>query len=177
MTSTAEQIVALVTDLAEIYGTAKATRTFAQDAASRAEYDNLIARANYWDGEVDARYAALVAALHEWLPAAPETFLPVQVLPNGSVEIRARDGAARPVVVRFTAAQALALGAHLAAYAAIGIDRTADKITAHLPAVPATPAFTATRATPATDPDPAAQPARVVASAPPIRHEPPPRAT
>lgn len=181
---TVDTIVAAITNLTEMYAKARLTQAFADQATSHTEAINLTARAAYWDTEVEQAYAALTATLHDALPAAPETFMPVRVLANGHLEIHARNGTGHAIVTRLTAAEALAVGMHLVAYAAIGTDRTGDKISRLLPPLPTAPlpAVAPPRAsTPTTDtttaPDAAAAPSpargRPPRPTPHHRHRPP----
>jgi hypothetical protein len=148
---TVEHIISLSNRVAELFARAQLTHTLAQHATSHTEYDELSARAEQWDQHVSDAHDALVSALRAALPATPEPFLPVHVEPSGHVEIHARDHGARPVVLRLTGAEALTIGHHLIACAAIGLDRTGMKVVALLPPLPTTPPRAATASTPATN--------------------------
>ena len=78
-------------------------------------------------------------------PAEIEAFMPVRTRPNGHVELHARDQHARAVVVALTGAEAMLLGVHLTAHAAVGLDRTGAKVDRVLPPMipDALPAVTA----------------------------------
>lgn len=134
-TPTAEELLTSINDLCEAYALARSTRALAQNAETRAEYDNLITRAEHWELSVRTRYDALSDAIDAAFPrgATVEAFLPVRVLPNGHVEIHARDQHTRPVVVALSGPEAVTVGVHLTAYAAIGLDRTGTKIDRILP--------------------------------------------
>ncbi len=164
-TATAEDLLASINELCEVYALAKATRALTQNAATKAEYDNLIARADHWDLQATTRYSALADTVETAFPrgAQVEAFLPVRVLPNGRVEIHARDQHTRPVVVALTGPEAVTVGVHLTAYAAIGLDRTGTKVDRVLPPMLTAPPTATTTDAPHGR---TAAPARGVASAP-----------
>lgn len=134
-TPTAEALLASINELCEAYALARSTRALAQNAETPAEYDNLTARAEHWELSVRTRYDALAATVEAAFPrgAQVEAFLPVRVMANGRVEIHARDQHTRPVVVALSGPEAVTVGVHLTAYAAIGLDRTGTKVDRVLP--------------------------------------------
>lgn len=158
---TVDRLMNLANQVADAYAHLHLNQAYARQATSQATYDQLIARVDYWNAQHAAARTALNAALRDELPATPETFLPVRVLGNGHIDLHARDSLDLPVVVRLTGGQALSVGAHLIASAAIGLDRTGAKVTSALPLLPATtlPAHRSTAA-PDTAPTPASDTAR-----------------
>lgn len=134
-TPTGADLLASIVELCEVYARAETTRALAEHADTRAEHDTLIARASHFNRQARTRYDALTTAVGAVLPrtAHVETFLPVRTLPDGRVEIHATDQHARPVVVALTGAEAVTVGVHLTAYAAIGLDRTGTKVDRVLP--------------------------------------------
>ncbi|GAB1644347.1 hypothetical protein KRMM14A1259_47700 [Krasilnikovia sp. MM14-A1259] len=154
---TADDLLSAISDLCEVYAKAQTTRTLAHHAPNRAEYDNLTDRAQHWDLSFRTRFDALTDAIQAVAPRAAqvEQFRPVRVLSNGHVEIRARDQRNHPVIVALTGPEAVTVGVHLTAYAAIGLDRTGAKVDRVLPPMlTATPPAT-TVDTPATGRAPA----------------------
>jgi hypothetical protein len=132
-------IMRLVTELYTAHGKAQVAQAMAEytdDPDMRARHLNF---ARYWDEAARALYGTLAATLDDAFTAeaAVETFLPVQPTPTGEVILRARDEQRRPVLVRLTTRQALAVGAHLTAYAATAIDRTGGKVADALPEIAA----------------------------------------
>lgn len=150
---TAEAVLATVDQVCDLYARAEVARAMAGHAGSDAEHAHLSARAAQWDTLGRERYQALAATVHAWLPGAAqvERFMPVRPLSNGHVELHAHDTAASRLVVLFTGAQALAVGAHLSAYGAISLDRIGQKPESGLPHVKAAPPLTSR---PAGDPPP-----------------------
>lgn len=155
---TAEAILAAVDQVCVLYARAEVARAMTGLSGSDAEYAHLRARADHWDALGSQMYQALAATVHAGLPNAArvERFMPVRPLSNGHVELHADDTAARRVVVLFTGAQALAVGAHLTAYAAISLDRIGQKLDPGLPHVKAAPPLTDPDSDP---PEPAGSPA------------------
>ncbi|MDI6101187.1 hypothetical protein QLQ12_21465 [Actinoplanes sp. NEAU-A12] len=135
----AERLLAEMSDLCEAYAREQVARALAEHSADHNEHQLHTNRADYWGGETLARYNALVTAITAAVPqeaeAQLEEFRPVRTLANGHVEIHARDQHARPVVVRFTGAEAVTVGVHLTVHAAIGLDRTGAKVDQVLPPV------------------------------------------
>jgi hypothetical protein len=164
---TAEAVLALVNDLCGLYAEARAARATVAFLAGEAERAHVLARAAHWDTLVSDRYRALAEAIQATHPEAAqvERFMPVRPLGNGHVELHAHDVTARRFVVLFTGAQALAVGAHLTAYAAISLDRIGQRPDPGLPHVKAAPPFTTT-APPAAD--------RTGPAGPPADHTDPP---
>ena len=84
------------------------------------------------------------------IPAAPESLHPslwrasqlarssTRCVNTGHVEVHARDTTQRPIVLSLTATQALTLGAHVSAHAAIALDRSGAKLDTALAALTAT---------------------------------------
>ena len=116
---TAETVLALVNEVCGLYAEAKAARATAGYLATEAERAHVLARAAHWDTLVSDRFRALVTTVQAGLPEAAqvERFMPVRPLSNGDVELHAHDTEARRLVVLLTGVQALAMGAHLTAYA------------------------------------------------------------
>lgn len=149
-TPSAADLLTSINQLCEAYANAHMARFLAGHSADHAEHERHLAHAAYWDTETRTRYNAVAEAIEYLAPdrADVEAFLPVRTLPNGNVEIHARDQHARPVVVALTGAQAVTVGVHLTAHAAIGLDRTGTRvdrilppmITAPPPAITADPA-------------------------------------
>jgi hypothetical protein len=142
---TAEAVVALANEVCDFHARAEVARALAGHSASHAEHANLTADAAHWDALVRERWSALVEAIEVVLPGAalPEEFMPVRPLSNGHVELQAHDTAGCRVVVLLSGAQALAVGAHLTAYAAISLDRIGQKLDGGLPHLGAAPPLTA----------------------------------
>jgi hypothetical protein len=134
-TPTVSELLAAIVDLCETYARAETGRALAEHAGTKAERDDLVSRAAYFNRESRTRYDALTTAIEAVLPrtAQVETFLPVRTLPDGRVEIHAVDQHERPVVVALTGTEAVTVGVHLTAYAAIGLDRTGTKLDRILP--------------------------------------------
>ena len=134
-TPSAADLLTSINQLCEAYANAQMARFLAGHSSDHAEHERHNAHAAYWDSETRTRYSAVAEAI-EYLapePADIEAFLPVRTLPNGHVEIHARDQHARPVIVALTGAQAVTVGVHLTAHAAIGLDRTGTRIDRVLP--------------------------------------------
>lgn len=134
---TVSALLAAVHQLCHAYARAEVSRTLAgyTDDPARRALDLEVAQ--HWDGAVRHRFEALNSALNDLIPDVihAETFLPVRPLSTGDVHLHLRDQQARTVLVRFTAAEAVAVGAHLTAYAALGLDRTGGKVAAVLPPI------------------------------------------
>ncbi|MEV6299877.1 hypothetical protein AB0M02_10785 [Actinoplanes sp. NPDC051861] len=130
-------LLAEVNDLCEAYAKARVARVLAEHSADHAEHERHATLADYWERESRARYDALVDTIETVAPRSVqiEEFLPVRTLPNGYVEVHARDQRARPVVAIFTGAEAVSVALHLTAHAAIGLDRTGAKVDPLLPAL------------------------------------------
>jgi hypothetical protein len=146
-----DKLLEQINELAETYAKAHTCRAMAQLAQSPAERANLAARADYWDAQVSDQYAQLTVALNSALPptvyAAADQFAPVQMPTNHDIEVRGSlDDGARAVAVRFTGAQAVAVGTALIACAALGTQHSGGgRLAEILPPMP---------------PDPPARPAR-----------------
>jgi len=143
--TTAEAIIALANEIGDLHARAEVARALAGHSASHDEHANLTAHATHWDTLVSERWTALVEATQAALPdaARPQEFMPIRPLSNGHVELQAHDTTGRPLVVLLSGAQALAVGAHLTAYAAISLDRIGQKLDAGLPHLQAAPPLTA----------------------------------
>ena len=137
---TADDLLASITKLCEAYASARVARFTTEHAADKFERDQHAARASYWQEQARTQYEALAASIRAAFPdrARVEAFRPVRVLPNGHVEIHARDQHARPVVLGLTGGEAVTVGVHLTAYAAIGLDRTGNHLNNLLPPLPVT---------------------------------------
>ncbi|MEU8370074.1 hypothetical protein [Micromonospora tulbaghiae] len=140
-TSTA--MIALANRVCANFAAAEVARAMAEHAASEAEHAHLSARAEYWDALVNEQWTTLCAAICATVPDGTqvERFLPVRPLTNGHVELHVHDTDAHRLVVLFTGAQALAVGAHLTAYGALSLDRSGQKLDPGLPHVNAAPPF------------------------------------
>ena len=148
----AEDLLRQIRQLCEAFTNAHLAHVAAGDAPTEAERAHYQARADYWNQTAGTRYQHLTETVADLLPepAQIERFWPIRPLTNGHLELHARDRQARPVVVLLTGAQALAVSAHLNAYAAISLDRIGTKVNDLLPPVKAAPPFTtSTPATPA----------------------------
>jgi hypothetical protein len=161
----------LVDELCVVYAKMRVAKTMAEytgDPEARAKHLEL---ARYWDNAGRALHHAISETLRQALTteAEMETFLPVQPLPTGEVTVRARDEHDWPFVIRLTPPQALAVGAHLTAYAAIGLDRTGAKAADVLPPIATNPPFVAPMFIPRPGPAPAAHPRGTAATRPAAR--------
>ncbi|WP_327002712.1 hypothetical protein OHA72_47690 [Dactylosporangium sp. NBC_01737] len=133
----------LVEESCTAYAKLQVAKTMAEytgDPEARAKHLDV---ARYWDAAGRALHRRIGETLDNALTVevTVETFLPVQPLPTGEISLRAHDERHRPFVVRLTTAQALAVGTHLTAYAAIGIDRTGGKVAEALPPITAQPPY------------------------------------
>lgn len=151
-------IMRLVDELCVAYANMRIAKTMAEytdDAEARTKH---LGTARYWDTTGRALHHTISKTLGHALTAEAgvESFLPVQPMPTGEVTLRARDDRNNPVVVWFTPAQALAVGAHLTAYAALGLDRTGGKVADALPPIATQPPFIAPKFIPTPGPAPAA---------------------
>src|SRR6266540_3720063 len=113
-----DKLLEQINELAEVYAKAQTCRAMAQLAESQAE------RADYWDSQVSDQHARLTVALNSALPptvyAAPDQFAPVRMPTSRDVEVRGSlDHGARAVSIRYTPAQAVAVGAALIACGAL----------------------------------------------------------
>lgn len=145
---TVSALLAAVQQLCQSYARAEVSRTlagYAEDAARRAEDLHV---AQHWDGAARHQFDNLAQTLNDLIPEVinAESFLPVRPLSTGDVHLFLRDRQARSVVVRFTGAEAVAVGTHLTSYAAIALDRCGMKLTPVLP--PVERPFTATAEVP-----------------------------
>jgi hypothetical protein len=140
---TADELMQAIDTLCQSCARAHVAHVAAGDAQTKSQYDHLKARADYWSTAARAQYQAIAATVAELLPepAPVERFMPVRTLPNGYIEIHAHDRQARPVAVLLSGAQALAVGTHLCAYAAVALDRIGFKVNDVLPPVKAAPPF------------------------------------
>lgn len=140
-------LLASINDLCEAYAKAQMARFLAGHSSDHAEHNRHAAHADYWETETRTRFSAVAEAVESMAPepADIEAFMPVRTRPNGHVELHARDQHARAVVVALTGAEAMLLGVHLTAHAAIGLDRTGAKVDRVLPPMipEALPAVTA----------------------------------
>lgn len=161
-----DTIMRAMNELCVSYAKSQVAHAMAEHAADPDERAQHMQAVTYWDTAVSHQHRALAELLDKAFTAEAEleSFLPVQALPTGDVMIRARDEQTRPVVLRLTCQQALAVGAHLTAYAAIGLDRSGGKVAQALPNVDAAAPFIARRFIPQhvttqTDTDPTVLPA------------------
>ncbi len=140
-TSTA--MIALANRVCANFAAAEVARAMAEHASSEAEHAHLIARAEHWEALVNEQWTTLCAAICATVPDGTQVqrFLPVRPLTNGHVELHVHDTDAHRLVVLFTGAQALAVGAHLTAYGALSLDRSGQKLDPGLPHVKAAPPF------------------------------------
>ncbi|WP_203780185.1 hypothetical protein [Paractinoplanes rishiriensis] len=153
-TTTAEAMLAAIWQLCDAHAKGEVNRVLAGHAATDNEAQHLVAQAEYWEQAVQAGYQALAATVREALPdgAHPEAFLPVRPTTGGHIEVHARDTTARPLVIAFTAAQALTIGTHLTALGAVALDRVGAKVDAALPAITEAAPFTSTSTRPGPPP-------------------------
>jgi len=137
---TATELVAAINELCSEYARASVARAMSQHASDAQERAHHLRHAEHWLGKANARWTQVVASVEATMAdtADVEAFRPVRPLPNGQVEIHVRDHNARPLVMRFTGAEAFAVGAHLTAYAAIGLDRAGQRVESGLPHLPTT---------------------------------------
>ncbi len=151
----ADNILAGINALCEAYAKAQIARIEAHYAATAEQHAHCKARGEYWDAAVSSQYQALLVTLQEALPdpVAVETFVPVRALPSGDVEVHGRDQNNRRVALHLTGAQAIAIGTHLSAYAAIGLDRAGVRINEYMPPVERTLPAAVTTPDPRTDAD------------------------
>jgi len=149
-TAPADRLLADINALCEAYAKAQTARVDAHHATTDAQYEHGKARAEYWDGRVSGQYQALVEAVLDALPpvAGVERFLPVRSQPAGYVEVHARDHDGRPVLLRMTSTEAVALAVHLAAHGAVSRDRAGQHVDPILPPI-TTPTPPTTDTTPA----------------------------
>ncbi|MEU0558459.1 hypothetical protein [Dactylosporangium sp. NPDC006015] len=142
-----DTIMRAMNELCVSYAKSQVAHAMAEHAADPDERARHVQAVKYWDAAVSRQHRALAEMLDDAFTAEAEveSFLPVQPLPTGDVVVRARDERTRPVVVRLTCQQALAVGAHLTAYAAIGLDRSSGKVAEVLPKVDAAPPFISPR--------------------------------
>ena len=140
-------LLASINALCEAYAKAQMSRFLAGHSSNHEEHDRHAAHADYWDTETRTRFSTVAEAVESMAPepAEIEAFMPVRTRPNGHVELHARDQHARAVVVALTGAEAMLLGVHLTAHAAVGLDRTGAKVDRVLPPMipDALPAVTA----------------------------------
>ncbi|MEU1808400.1 hypothetical protein [Micromonospora aurantiaca (nom. illeg.)] len=140
---TGVDIMRLVDELCVAYAKVQVAQTMAEytaDPEARAKHLDV---GRYWSRAGRALHRTISGKLDDALTAeaAVESFLPVQPTSSGEIAFRARAEGDRPVVVRLTATQALAVGAHLTAYAAVGLDRTGGKVADVLPPIGAAAPF------------------------------------
>ncbi|WP_203714483.1 hypothetical protein [Asanoa siamensis] len=137
---TATELVAAINELCSEYARASVARALSQHAGDAEEHAHHLRHAEHWLGKANTRWTEVVASVEATVVDTVdiEAFRPVRPLPNGQVEIHACDHNARPLVMRFTGAEAFAVGAHLTAYAAIGLDRAGQRVESGLPHLPAT---------------------------------------
>jgi hypothetical protein len=136
-----DKLLQQINELVETYAKAETCRAMAHVADLDVERANMHARAEYWDAQVSNQHAALTAAINSALPptvyAGPDPRSPVRLPNEHHIDVCGRiDNGARLVAVRFTAAQAAALGTTLIACAAVGTDRLGDDFAAILPVIP-----------------------------------------
>jgi hypothetical protein len=148
----ADSILAAIGQLCEAYARAEVARTLAARAPDESVRREQLANGDYWQSATHSQFEALAGVVREALPPAvgPEQFLPIRTAANGTVELRALDTASRPVVVIFTGAEALTVGAHLTAHGAVTLDRIGAKVDAALPPVVRAVGFATTGSAPAT---------------------------
>ncbi|MER7273514.1 hypothetical protein ABT369_03560 [Dactylosporangium sp. NPDC000244] len=168
--TTGVDIMRLVDELCVAYAKVQVAQTMAEYTADLEARAKHLGVAKYWSNAGRALHRTISETLDDALTAeaAVESFLPVQPMPSGEVAFRARDERDRPVVVRLSAVQALAVGSHLTAYAAIGLDRTGGKAADVLPPIATAAPFIPPKFIPAPGPAPAAH-ARGAATRPATR--------
>jgi hypothetical protein len=136
-------LLKLIKEMCEAFGRARVTQTLAESADTGHERARLVAQAEYWDSTVGNQYRDIAAALHAALPQplTPAGFMPVRLRSAGTVELHTIDTLGRPVVIAMTGEQSLALGVHLTAHAAVGLDRAGTRVAQALPRIPASAAM------------------------------------
>ncbi len=154
-----DDILAVINILCITWADAQVAHERSRTAAAPEVRADQYARAQQAHEVTQQHYAALVELLADSVPddVSAEAFLPVQPLPTGEVAIHGRDDQANSVRLRLTGAQALTVGAHLTAYAAISLDRCGLKVAEALPSLSIDPASA---------PTPVPSPLRVTGSAP-----------
>ena len=137
----ADTLLKQVSDLAEAYAKAQTCRALAHTADLTEERANLNARADYWDLQASELWAKLTAAMNSALPptvyATADPRGPVRPTNGDEIEVRGSlDHGARAVSIRFTAAQAVPVGAALIACAAACTQHGGGRLAEILPPVP-----------------------------------------
>ncbi|MFI1989718.1 hypothetical protein [Actinoplanes sp. NPDC020271] len=137
-----DDILDLIHNLCITYADSQVAHERSRVAATAEVHADQLARSVRAHEVMQGYYTALVDLLADSVPddVSAEAFLPVQPLSTGEVAIHARDDQANSVRLRLTGAQALTVGAHLTAYAAISLDRSGLKVAEVLPPLPADPA-------------------------------------
>ena len=150
-TPSADDLLTAINELCEAYARGRIARVLAEHSSDTAEHERHTTHADYWERDSRTRYDALVPVIETAAPRPVEVeeFLPVRTRPSGHVEVHARDQHGRPVVVTLTGAKAVAVAVHLAAHAAIGLDRTGAKVDPLLPEIPTAASPVAASGTPA----------------------------
>lgn len=137
--------MAAIGRLCQTYTQAQVAIVTAAHAPDRDEQDRLKAHADSRHQQATVEYRAVEAMVAALVaePANVERFQPVWVLPGGHVELHAHDRHHRPVAMRLSGEQALTVGVHLVAQAAVALDRAGAKVTDVIP--PVSPEATPTR--------------------------------
>jgi hypothetical protein len=134
-----DQLLEQINTLAETHAKAEVCHAMAHTVDAKAERDKLNGNAAYWKDQVADQYNKLVAALNTALPptlyAVPDPLAPVRILNGSTVEVRGSFGA-RTVSVRYTSAQAVAVGAALIACAAVTDVQLGGNLATILPPLP-----------------------------------------
>ena len=122
---TSDELMNLIEHLCEAYQNRTAHRVAASYELDYDEQGVQRAQEQQWDALAAHRLREVERAVRAAFPAqaTAEGFMPVRALPDGKVELRAIDAAARPVAVVFTGTEALNLGGRLTACGAVTLDR------------------------------------------------------
>ncbi len=170
---TSRDLITLIQHWCEAYTNAHIGYALADHTRIPADHATHTASAADWERQARDRFAVLAAAL-EHAPhwgAQAETFMPIRTRGNGHVDLHARDQDGRPVVVTMTFVEAVSIGTHLTAHAAVGADRTGVRIDRVLPRLPSEAGAALMADSPAADPDGTTRGAGPAPAAPvPLRH-------
>ncbi|MBB2943246.1 hypothetical protein FB565_002959 [Actinoplanes lutulentus] len=166
-----DDILAAINSLCITYADSLVAHERSRTATTAEAHADQYARSLRAHEVTQENYAALLEMLVDTVPydVSAEEFLPVQPLPTGEVALHARDDHANSVRLKLTGAQALTVGTHLTAYAAISLDRSGVRVAEALPSLtagPETPMY----------PAPTPSPMRATGSAPVVPGAPPPAA-
>lgn len=138
-----DKLLEKINTLAETHAQAEVCRAMAHTTTLDTERANLAARAEYWKDQVSDQYTKIVAAINTAIPptiyAEADPLAPVRIPDGSTVEVRGSIGE-RAVAVRFTSAQAVAVGVALIACGAATDIQHGGNLSTVLPPVPPSPA-------------------------------------